>query len=142
MHGNPQQGGFSKKGVPLAFLFLFEECHGVGIRAATRAFHGMEVVREERGSMLVANIELILFWRRIDITAMTGGDESPGILRASLTGSCYHGVHLAPQITVGRLSHHLKPPQGVTIGLEMERRGTELGGGGNSPSNLAIAVPA
>ena len=47
MHGNPQQGGFSKNGVPLAFLFLFEECHGVGIRAATRAFHGMEVVREE-----------------------------------------------------------------------------------------------
>jgi len=26
--------------------------------------------------------------------------------------------------------------------MDVERRGTELGGDGNSPSNLAIAVPA
>ena len=49
-----------KRGFPLHFV-LFEECHGVGIRAATRSFHGMEVGREERGSMVVANTELILF---------------------------------------------------------------------------------
>lgn len=92
----PAAGWILQKGCPPCILFLFEECHGVVIRAATRAFHGMEVGREERGSMVVANIELILFWQCIDITAMTGGDESPGILRASLRWSCYHGFHLAP----------------------------------------------